>query len=76
MVRYGRLPLIAALGLLGIADQVNADHPTIAFGSEAAGPIGTIPTAPLPVSTWSAGLRTEEAEAHDHGDSSGLGFVF
>lgn len=50
---------IAAFGLLGFLGQAHADHPTIAFGSEAAGPIGTIPTAPLPARTWSAGFRTE-----------------
>ena len=59
MVRSSLLPLMAALSLPGIPDQAHADHPTIAFGSEAAGPIGTIPTEPLPASSWSAGLRTE-----------------
>jgi hypothetical protein len=59
MVRSSLLPLMAALSLPGIPGQAHADHPTIAFGSEAAGPIGTIPTAPLPASTWSVGLRTE-----------------
>ena len=37
---------MVALSLPGIPGQAHADHPTIAFGSEAAGPIGTIPTAP------------------------------
>ncbi len=59
MVRPSLLPLMAALSLPGIPGQAHADHPTIAFGSEAAGPIGTIPTDPLPAKAWSAGLRSE-----------------
>jgi len=42
-----------------LAENVRADHPTIAFGSESAGPIGTIATAPLPKGAWGGGLRTE-----------------
>jgi hypothetical protein len=55
----GRLPLLAGFSLVLVSTSLLADHPTIAFGSEAAGPIGTIPTAPLPAKKWSAGLRTE-----------------
>jgi len=42
-----------------LAENVRADHPTIAFGSESAGPVGTIATAPLPKGAWGGGLRTE-----------------
>jgi hypothetical protein len=59
MYRSILLPSIAALSLLGFVAHTHADHPTIAFGSEAAGPIGTIPTVPLPAGNWSAGFRTE-----------------
>ena len=54
--------VIAVLGFLGFFHRSYADHPTIAYGSEAAGPIGTIPAAPLPAGTWSGGFRTELVE--------------
>jgi hypothetical protein len=69
------LPWTVALSLLGFLAQAHADHPTIAFGSEAAGPIGTIPTAPLPVGTWSAGFRTEIVNFDRFSDSELAGFA-
>jgi hypothetical protein len=52
-----------------------ADHPAIAFGSEAAGPIGTIPAQPLPTGTWSAGFRTEYVDFDRFSDSELIGFA-
>lgn len=66
---------IAAVGLFGFLAQVHADHPTIAFGSEAAGPIGTIPTAPLPARTLSAGFRTEIVNFDRFSDGELAGFA-
>jgi len=37
----------------------SADHPTVAFGSEAAGPVSTIPAIPMPAGAWGVGVRTE-----------------
>jgi hypothetical protein len=69
------LPALAALSLLGILAPAHADHPTVAFGSEAAGPIGTIPTAPMPAGTWSAGLRTEIVNFDRYSDSQLAGYA-
>ncbi len=66
---------IAALMLFGFLAQAHADHPTIAFGSEAAGPIGTIPTAPLPASAWSAGFRAEIVKFDRFSDAELKGFA-
>jgi len=52
-----------------LAEDVRADHPTIAFGSESAGPIGTIATAPLPKGAWGGGLRTEYVNFHRFSDA-------
>lgn len=38
---------------------VQADHPTIALGSEGAGAINTISATPLPAGAWGFGLRSE-----------------
>ena len=48
-----------ALLLSCAAQSVLADHPTVAFGSEASGPINTIAATPMPVGTWAIGLRNE-----------------
>jgi hypothetical protein len=69
------LPALVALALLSLMRQSHADHPTIAFGSEAAGPIGTIPTAPLPARAWSAGLRTEIVNFDRYSDRELAGFA-
>jgi len=73
MYRYRLLPLLVVFSLPGL--QAHADHPTIAFGSEAAGPIGTIPTDPLPANTWSTGLRTEIVNFDRYSDSELAGFA-
>lgn len=39
--------------------EVAADHPSVAFGTEASGPIGTIAATPMPLGKWAIGLRTE-----------------
>lgn len=36
-----------------------ADHPTVAFGAEDAGPISTISAIPMPAGAWGFGLRSE-----------------
>jgi len=69
MYRLSRLPSLAALTMLALLAPAHADHPTIAFGSEAAGPIGTIPTTPLPGGAWSAGLRAERVDFERFSDS-------
>jgi len=50
-----------SLGIcLGINSAVaHADHPTIAFGGEGAGPVNTISAKPLLAGTWGFGLRSE-----------------
>ena len=70
-----QLPAMAAGCVLYLAGQAQADHPTIAFGSEAAGPIGTIPTAPLSAGSWGAGLRTEIINFDRYNDSELAGFA-
>jgi hypothetical protein len=62
-------------GLVGFLNCAHADHPTAAFGSEAAGPIGTIPTSPLPVSAWSTGLRIEFINFDRFSNSELAGFA-
>jgi len=49
--------LIIGLGIYHTAAV--ADHPTIAFGNEAAGAINTISANSQPVGSWGFGLRTE-----------------
>jgi hypothetical protein len=39
-----------------------ADHPIVAFGSEASGPIITIAAPTMPVDTWGVGIRSEIIE--------------
>lgn len=39
-----------------------ADHPGVAFGSEASGPINTIAATPLPRGGWAAGVRDEHID--------------
>ncbi len=53
----GRL-LPAISGLL-LSTTALADHPSMAFGTDSAGPINTVSAAVLPGGQWSAGLRTE-----------------
>lgn len=72
------LKIQSKLGILAFCfmfNPANADHPTIAFGSEAAGPIGTIPTAPLPTGKWSAGFRIEYVNFDRFSDSELAGFA-
>ena len=45
--------------LLALSASAGADHPTVAFGSEASGPINTIAATALPVGKWAVGLRNE-----------------
>ena len=72
---WKRLSILAVLLLAVVWTSVKADHPTIAFGSEAAGPIGTIPTTPLPAGKWSAGFRTEYIDFSRFSDSELAGFA-
>ena len=51
--------LILSAALSAHCTLVFADHPTVAFGSEDAGPISTISAIPTPAGAWGFGLRTE-----------------
>ncbi|MCR4304267.1 MAG: transporter [Gallionella sp.] len=51
--------IIAVFGFVLAATNAAADHPTVAFGSEAAGAINTIPAEPMPQGKWGFGIRTE-----------------
>lgn len=42
-----------------LSSPVNADHPTVVFGSEASGPINTLAAAAMPAGKWALGLRNE-----------------
>jgi len=53
------LHLFASSSLLLISNMVLADHPTVAFGLESAGPINTISATAAPLGTLVFGLRTE-----------------
>jgi hypothetical protein len=48
--------------LLVTAMPALADHPTVAFGNEASGPITTIAAIPMADGMWSSGIRTEIIE--------------
>lgn len=48
--------------LLIVTMPALADHPTVAFGNEASGPIITIAAPTMQRGTWSAGIRTEIIE--------------
>ncbi len=50
---------IAAFGFLSAVSNAFADHPTLAFGSEAAGTINTISAETMPQGEWGFGVRTE-----------------
>ena len=45
--------------LMALSPPAGADHPTVAFGSEASGPINTIAATAMPVGNWAIGLRNE-----------------
>lgn len=75
MQRRIRVPGTAALAILCCLGQAHADHPIIAFGSEAAGPIITIPTGSLPAGTRSAGFRAEIVNSDRFSDSDLAGFA-
>ncbi len=72
------MKLRSTLGLLALSfapHPANADHPTVAFGSESAGPIGTISTAPLPAGKWAAGFRSEYVNFARFSDQELAGFA-
>ncbi|NQY25994.1 MAG: hypothetical protein HRT92_02310 [Piscirickettsiaceae bacterium] len=54
--------------LLVLTMPVLADHPTVAFGNEASGPIVTIAAATMQRNTWAAGIRTEVIENDEFSD--------
>jgi len=54
-----QLHLFASSSLLLTSSVVLADHPTVAFGLESAGPINTISATTAPIGTLVFGLRTE-----------------
>ncbi len=47
-----------------------ADHPTAAFGSDARGPITTIPATAMPAGKWAIGFRNEYIERDPLPDAS------
>lgn len=51
--------LLFCFVVLFILGNAYADHPTVGFGSEVAGPIITVPASTLPKGTWSIGSRLE-----------------
>lgn len=54
---YGRLFLVVSG--LSLGTTALADHPSMAFGTDSAGPINTVSAGVLPRGKWSGGLRTE-----------------
>ena len=54
--------------LLIVTMPVLADHPTVAFGNEASGPIVTIAAPTMQRGTWGAGIRTEVIENDEFSD--------
>jgi len=54
--------------LIVIAIPAYADHPTVAFGNEASGPINTIAATLMPSKTWGTGIRTEVIEKEAFSD--------
>ncbi len=50
---------LLALPFLILAAPVLADHPSIAFGNEASGPIVTIAPSFMPANAWGFGMRRE-----------------
>ena len=53
--------------LLIVTTSVLADHPTVAFGNEASGPIITIAAPTMQKGAWGAGIRTEVID-EDHSE--------
>lgn len=51
--------LFLGIFLSAFGTFVFADHPTVAFGAESAGPISTISAVSTPVGGWGFGLRSE-----------------
>ena len=47
-----------------------ADHPTVAFGNEASGPIGTIAATAMPRGAWAMGVRSELINSDQLSDSA------
>lgn len=50
---------MALFSLLSIVTNTAADHPTVIFGSDAAGAVNTISAEPMPQGKWGFGIRTE-----------------
>ena len=50
---------LLSMTLCGYSTLASADHPTVAFGAEDAGPISTISAMPMPAGAWGFGLRSE-----------------
>lgn len=61
--------------LIVIAMPAYADHPTVAFGNEASGPINTIAATLMPSETWSAGIRTEVIENDEFSDQQLINYA-
>lgn len=58
-----------AFGLVLAVGPAYADHPAIAFGSEASGPINTIGATPLPAGSAAVGIRNEYIERDQFSDT-------
>lgn len=59
MSKIKRVALATGFILPFTSTLLLADHPTVAFGSNQAGPFTTIPASTLPAGTWSSGFRIE-----------------
>ena len=66
---------LCVLVLTSSAQSALADHPTVAFGSEASGPINTIAATPMPVGKWAIGLRNEFVQRDALADDRLAGFA-
>ena len=75
MVAKFTAKFITLFGLLLAATHAAADHPTVAFGSEATGAINTIPAEPVPQGKWGVGIRTETIDNKIFGDEQLEGFA-
>ncbi|RKZ63023.1 MAG: hypothetical protein DRQ44_10445 [Gammaproteobacteria bacterium] len=57
MIKRQQIFLCTILSTFG--HVASADHPTVAFGAEGAGPVSTIPAIPMPAGSWGFGVRAE-----------------
>lgn len=66
---------VASTVTLCITLPAQADHPAVAFGAEASGPVITIPATPMPRGAWALGLRNEFVDRDAFDDTELTGFA-